>query len=69
MKEHTYKRIEITGSSQVGIDEAIRNAISKTSKTIKNMDWFEVVEIRGAIGTGEVHYWQVSIKIGFKLED
>lgn len=69
MKEHTYKNIEITGSSETGTDEAIRNAISKASKTIKNMDWFEVVEVRGRIDNGAVHYWQVTIKIGFRLED
>ncbi|UCC57016.1 MAG: dodecin domain-containing protein [Gammaproteobacteria bacterium] len=69
MKEHTYKQIEITGSSEVGTDEAIRNAISKASKTIRNMDWFEVVNTRGNIDTDTVHYWQVTIKIGFRLED
>ena len=61
MKEHTYKSIEITGSSEVGTDEAMRNAISKASKSIKGMDWFEVVEIRGQIDNGAVHYWQVTI--------
>ncbi len=55
MKEHTYKSIEITGSSEVGTDEAMRNAISKASKSIKGMDWFEVVEIRGQIDNGAVH--------------
>ena len=67
MKDHTYKHIEITGSSEAGTDEAIRNAISKASKTIKNMHWFEVVDTRGYIETGAVHYWQVTIKIGFRL--
>jgi len=69
MKEHTYKSIEITGSSEVGTDGAMRNAIWKASKSIKGMDWFEVVEIRGQIDNGAVHYWQVTIKIGFRLED
>lgn len=69
MKEHIYKNIEITGSSEIGADEAIRNAISKASETIKNMDWFEVVEERGQIDSGTVRYWQVTIKIGFRLED
>jgi len=69
MKEHTYKSIEITGSSEVGTDEAMRNAISKASKSIKGMDWFEFVEIRGQIDNGAVHYWQVTIKIGFRLGD
>lgn len=69
MEEHTYKNIEITGSSEAGTDEAIRNAISKASKTIRNMHWFEVVNTRGYIDTEAVHYWQVTIKIGFRLDD
>ena len=69
MNDHTYKHIEITGSSETGTDEAIRNAISKASASIKNMHWFEVVNTRGYIEAGAVHYWQVTIKIGFKLED
>ena len=69
MNDHTYKHIEITGSSETGTDEAIRNAISKASASIKNMHWFEVINTRGYIEDGSVHYWQVTIKIGFKLED
>ena len=67
--EHTYKSIEITGSSKTGTDDAIRNAITKAAKTIHNMHWFEVVDMRGYIEVGEVQYWQVTIKIGFRLED
>jgi flavin-binding protein dodecin len=69
MKEHIYKNIEITGTSEVGSDEAIRNAILRASESIKNMDWFKVIEVRGRIDEGAVQYWQVTIKIGFKLED
>lgn len=69
MNDHTYKHIEITGSSEASTDEAVRNAISKASKTIKGMHWFEVVDTRGYIDKGAVHYWQVTIKIGFRLED
>ena len=69
MKEHTYKHIELTGSSEVGTDEAIRNAISKASETIKNIHWFEVIETRGYVDAGSIHYWQVTIKIGFRVED
>ena len=69
MKDHTYKHIEITGSSEVGTDEAIRNAISKAGETIRNMHWFEVVNTRGYIDTDAIQYWQVTIKIGFRLED
>jgi flavin-binding protein dodecin len=69
MKEHTYKHIELTGSSVVGTDDAIRNAISKASDTVRNMHWFEVVSTRGYIDASAVQYWQVTIKVGFRLED
>jgi len=69
MNEHVYKKIEITGSSTESSDHAIRNAISKASKTVKNMAWFEVVETRGWIKDGDVAHWQVTIKLGFRLED
>ena len=69
MKEHIYKNIEITGTSEGGSDEAILNAILRASESIKNMDWFKVIEVRGRIDEGAVQYWQVTIKIGFKLED
>lgn len=69
MDEHTYKHIELTGSSKVGIDDAIRNAISKASRTVRNMHWFEVVNTRGSIDADAVQYWQVTIKIGLRLED
>ena len=69
MTDHTYKHIEITGSSSEGTDAAIRNAIAKASKTIKNMHWFEVIETRGYIEEEGIRYWQVTIKIGFRLED
>lgn len=69
MNEHVYKKIEITGSSAESSDHAIRNAISKASKTVKNMEWFEVVDTRGWIKDGHVAHWQVTIKLGFRLED
>ena len=69
MSDHTYKHIKISGSSPDGIDAAVRNAIAKASKTIKNMHWFEVIETRGYIEDGGVHYWQVTVEIGFRLED
>ncbi len=69
MKEHTYKHIELTGSSAIGTDDAIRNAITKASKTVRNMHWFEVISTRGYIDADAVQYWQVTIKIGFRLED
>jgi|TARA_R110002096_G_scaffold152824_12_gene316138 flavin-binding protein dodecin len=68
MSHHTYKKIEITGSSELGSDDAINNAINTASKTLKNMDWFEVIETRGHIANGGVKHWQVTIKVGFRLE-
>jgi flavin-binding protein dodecin len=69
MMNHTYKHIEITGSSADGTDQAIKNAIEKAAKTVKNMHWFEVTDTRGYIEDGGIKYWQVTIKIGFRLED
>ncbi|MEI6065775.1 MAG: dodecin [Methylococcaceae bacterium] len=69
MPDHIYKKIELTGSSTVGIQEAIENAISKAAQTIRDMRWFEVVETRGHIIDGKVAHWQVTIKIGFSLSE
>jgi dodecin len=69
MTAHTYKLIELVGSSPVGTDDAIRNAIAKAALTIKHMDWFEVVETRGHILNGQIAHYQVTIKIGFRIED
>ncbi len=69
MTEHTYKKIELTGSSTVGMQEAIENAIGKASQTIRDMRWFEVVETRGHIADGKVAHWQVTIKVGFALSE
>lgn len=67
MTDHTYKKIELTGSSTVGIQQAIETAVAKASETIHNMRWFEVVETRGHIEDGKVAHWQVTIKVGFTL--
>ncbi|WP_286266245.1 dodecin [Thalassotalea atypica] len=70
MSDHrTYKKIEIVGSSPISTDEAIKNAISHCGKTVKNMDWFEVTETRGHIVHGKVAHFQVTLKIGFRLEN
>jgi len=69
MSQHVYKHIEITGSSEIGSDDAIRHAIETASKTIKHMNWFEVLETRGHIVDGGVKHWQVTLKIGFRLDD
>jgi len=69
MPDHVYKKIELTGSSTVGIQDAIENAINKAAKTIHDMRWFEVIETRGHIDDGKVAHWQVTIKIGFSLKE
>jgi len=69
MAPHIYKKIEITGSSTEGSDQAIRNALAKAGDTVKHMRWFEVVETRGDIDGSDVAHWQVTLKIGFTLED
>ncbi|MBC8145952.1 MAG: dodecin domain-containing protein [bacterium] len=69
MSNHVYKLVELTGSSPVSSDDAIRNAIERASKTIRNMRWFQVTETRGMIDANGVGHWQVTIKIGFTLEN
>ena len=68
MSEHVYRKTEVVGSSTSGIDAAIANAINKASQTIRNIEWFEVAEIRGHIAEGAVAHTQVTLKIGFRLE-
>ncbi|HSP01362.1 MAG TPA: dodecin [Thioalkalivibrio sp.] len=69
MSSHVYKTLELTGSSTTGSDDAVRTAIAKAAKSVRHMDWFEVMETRGHIADGEIAHWQVTIKIGFRLED
>jgi len=69
MSDHVYKKVELTGSSTEGSDQAIQNAIAKAGKSLNNMDWFEVIESRGHIKDGQVAHWQVTIKVGFRLDD
>ena len=68
MSANTYKLIELVGSSPVSSDDAIRNAISKASATIKHIDWFQVVETRGHLLDGKIGHFQVTLKVGFRLE-
>jgi flavin-binding protein dodecin len=68
MKNHVYKILEIVGSSETSIEEAISTAIAHASKTVRNMDWFEVVQTRGHIENGKIGHYQVTLKIGFTLE-
>jgi flavin-binding protein dodecin len=69
MSEHVYKKLELTGSSATGIEDAVATALAKAAKTVRNMHWFEVIETRGHIDNGKIAHWQVTIKVGFTLED
>ena len=66
--DHVYKKIELVGSSKESVEDAIRQAISRASKTMRNLDWFEVKEIRGWIDDGEVQHFQVGLQVGFRLD-
>jgi len=63
-----YKKIELVGTSKEGLEDAIRNAVKKSSETLHNLDWFEVKEIRGRLNEGEVAEFQVVLQVGFKLD-
>lgn len=69
MSEHVYKTTELVGSSKKSAEDAVVQALKRASKTIRNLRWFQVTETRGTIEDGEVGYWQVTLKIGFTLED
>ncbi|MEN7531177.1 MULTISPECIES: dodecin [unclassified Cupriavidus] len=67
MTNHTYKLVEIVGTSPDGNDAAIRNALAKAGETIKHIDWFEVLEMRGHVTDGKIAHFQVTLKIGFRV--
>ena len=69
MADHIYKSLELTGSSATSSDDAVRKAIAKAGKTMRNMHWFQVTETRGHISGDKVAHWQVTIKVGFTLEE
>jgi flavin-binding protein dodecin len=69
MSDHVYKSVEITGSSTEGVTQAIDRAVAKASETLRHLDWFEVTCVRGVIADGAVGHYQVTLKIGFRLED
>jgi flavin-binding protein dodecin len=69
MSDHVYKKVELVGSSKTGVEDAIQNAITNASKSLKHLDWFEVQEVRGDIQDGKVGYYQVTLKVGFRLND
>ena len=68
MSDHVYKQIELTGSSKVGIEDAVSRAIAKAHETVRNIHWFNVTETRGHVVDGKVAHWQVTLKVGFTLE-
>ena len=68
MSDHVYKKIELVGSSPTSIEEAVQNALARAEQTIRNMRWFEVTETRGHIEDGKVNHWQVTVKVGFTLD-
>jgi len=68
MSNHVYKLLELTGTSTVGSDDAIAKAIAKASESVRNIQWFEVIEQRGHVVDGKVAHWQVTLKVGFTLE-
>ena len=69
MADNIYRIAEIVGTSPDGVDAAIRNAVSRANQTLRNVDWFEMTEIRGHLADGQVADWQVTVKIGFRLDD
>ena len=69
MNSHVYKYVELVGSSTVGSDDAIGNAIATATDTLRHVGWFEVTELRGHIADGKVAHWQVTVKVAFRLED
>ena len=69
MSEHVYKMVELVGSSTTSSDDAIRSAIARADKTLRHLDWFEVVETRGHIDKGKVAHFQVRLRVGFRLDE
>jgi flavin-binding protein dodecin len=67
--DHVYRLSEIVGSSQTSVDDAIRNAIRKAAQTVRNIEWFQTEEIRGQVVDGDVAYYQVTLKVGFRVDD
>ncbi|HAR08144.1 MULTISPECIES: dodecin [Halomonas] len=68
MSQHVYKQIELTGSSETSIEDAVQRAITKASETVHDLRWFEVTDTRGHIENGRVAHWQVTVKVGFTLD-
>jgi len=68
MTDHVYKKIELVGSSTTSIEDATQNAVKEASKSVRNIRWLEVTEIRGHVEDDELHHWQVGVKLGFTME-
>jgi len=69
LPDHVYKSVELTGSSATTVDDAVRTAIARAAKTLHNLRWFEVTSVRGGIENGELVHWQVTMKVGFTLDE
>ena len=69
MSNRTYRVTEIVGTSPEGIDAAVRNGIERAARTLRHLDWFEVTQVRGHIENGAIDHWQVTLKVGFTLDD
>ena len=69
MADHIYKKIELVGTSPKGFDDAVKNALGRAGKTVRNMRWFEVSETRGYVEDGKIAHWQVTLKVGFTLDE
>jgi dodecin len=69
MPDHVYKTIELVGSSTRGMEDAVQKAIAKAAETVRNLRWFQVLDTRGHIEAGKVAHWQVTLKLGFTLDD
>jgi dodecin len=69
MSNHVYKSVELTGSSPISTDDAVRNAITRASKTLHNLRWFEVTQVRGHLENGTIAHWQVTVKVSFTLDE
>lgn len=68
MSNHTYRVTEIVGTSPDGMEQAVRNGVERASRTLRNLDWFEVTQVRGQLEEGHVVHWQVGLKVGFRLD-
>ncbi|MFJ3230784.1 dodecin [Streptomyces sp. NPDC086787] len=69
MSNHTYRVTEIVGTSPEGLDQAVRNGIGRAAQTLRNLDWFEVTQVRGQIEDGQISHWQACMKVGFRIDD